>query len=875
MSTNELRGGEIAVVIDDKPCLARRGDSLLTVARDNGINIPTLCDLKKLSPTGACRMCVVEEEGGNVIASCKSFVERPTRIYTNTPKLQRYRNQIMSFLCINHPLECGVCDKSGECELQDKVLESKVEIQPFFAVQKQNDFVHFHNKIYNESLCIMCERCARTCNEFVGNKVLSVLSAGFHSKIGVDFKAYCEDCDECVSVCPTGAMFSSRFTYSSNAWELEKNESFCLHCSLHCELDYEVKHNIDSKKEVYRIKNKAHINQLCHAGRHNFLRKNPLSPSFLGANLSPALLSPLAAPLDTRLASPAFGLTAPKNPLSSSFSLEAALERVEAIRLSTAVTNEEAYLASLLATKAGKRLYCNEALRYAEFMEILRGYSLDEAAFDEASSALIAKVRRDSKPSSVVLVLGSYLFDELPVLRSDLSKRGLKVGAKTVWLSPIAEDRFQSDLSLEYEVGTECGVALVLLSIFRDRLAMLCGEAIENLEVSEAAKDSIKARKIANLKSIEALLAWLDDLDLANIMAETNLNESEVERLRELCLYEAPLEASDGAPGALRAELSILVGQDFYLSPHARLLARILGAIGVATGYGVLALPYDNILGIQALCKLDEDDGRFDSVLGLRCNAAYYLAPKPYPPLSPLAPTLADKDSMLTRHCPLLPLQFMEGTVVDIEGRLTKLAPSFVDEGFGGLGDSSPQTLAYGNPNLDLLDLCRDYLDLPFEYLVELTSELPLGASRLGLAFDSLESKTALPPSSLQAARSYVEGKIALVGPSLEGGSGVSIYRAALSGNLSFYRNDYCNLDLEGGDKLGGILRVSTQFCKATGLKDAGIVDLILGHFSLKVRVEELAYLRGMVAVLASDALVDSAKYFDYKRAGLGDENNN
>ena len=195
MSTNELRGGEIAVVIDDKPCLARRGDSLLTVARDNGINIPTLCDLKKLSPTGACRMCVVEEEGGNVIASCKSFVERPTRIYTNTPKLQRYRNQIMSFLCINHPLECGVCDKSGECELQDKVLESKVEIQPFFAVQKQNDFVHFHNKIYNESLCIMCERCARTCNEFVGNKVLSVLSAGFHSKIGVDFKAYCEDCD--------------------------------------------------------------------------------------------------------------------------------------------------------------------------------------------------------------------------------------------------------------------------------------------------------------------------------------------------------------------------------------------------------------------------------------------------------------------------------------------------------------------------------------------------------------------------------------------------------------------------------------------------------------------------------------------------------
>ena len=79
----------LTITIDDKECIATKGESILTIARNNGITIPTLCDLKKLSPTGACRMCVVEEENGNVIASCKSYVTRPIKVFTNTERFQK------------------------------------------------------------------------------------------------------------------------------------------------------------------------------------------------------------------------------------------------------------------------------------------------------------------------------------------------------------------------------------------------------------------------------------------------------------------------------------------------------------------------------------------------------------------------------------------------------------------------------------------------------------------------------------------------------------------------------------------------------------------------------------------------------------------
>ncbi|PAF44920.1 2Fe-2S iron-sulfur cluster-binding protein [Helicobacter sp. 11S02629-2] len=441
------------IKIDGKNCLAFEGETILSVARRHHIYIPTLCDLPKLSPVGACRMCVVEESDGNVIASCKSLAHKDTEVKTNTKKLQDYRTEIMRFLCINHPLECGVCDRSGECELQDKVLETKVDLQPYFSHQKETDFVHFTNKIYDESLCIVCERCARTCNEFVGNSVLSVLSGGFGSKIGVDFNAYCEDCDECVSVCPTGAMISTRFLYTTNAWELSKKPTVCTQCASNCDINYEIKTTKDGIKKIYRANTNFHTSQLCHAGRHHYYDNT----TSLSSNI-PCLNRALSA-----------------------------FKNAKALRLGTTTSNEEAYVLGLLSKKLGFKLYCDEAYYYKNFLDTLQTFPVN---IDESL-----------KNAKVAIVFGSYIYDEFPNLRSNLAKCVTKNDLQTIFINPISEKRFKSVLELKYEVGHELSLALLLLQTmdFNGKYASY----FESLDMGEiVAESNVSDYELARLKDI-------------------------------------------------------------------------------------------------------------------------------------------------------------------------------------------------------------------------------------------------------------------------------------------------------------------------------------------------------------------------------------
>ena len=802
----------LTITIDDKECIATKGESILTIARNNGITIPTLCDLKKLSPTGACRMCVVEEENGNVIASCKSYVTRPIKVFTNTERLQKYRNQIMSFLCINHPLECGVCDKSGECELQDKVLESKVDIQPFFALQKKNDFVHFHNKIYDESLCIVCERCARTCNEFVGNNVLSVLAGGFSSKIGVNFDAYCEDCDECVSVCPTGAMISQRFIYTSNAWELEKIPSHCLHCSLRCELSYEIKHNIDSKKEVYRIKNQAHIHQLCHAGRHNFMRHNPLNTYFTNTNALPH------------------------------YDLMQVMNTIEAIRLNVNVTNEEALIAQKLAINAQKKIYCDEALYYKEFGDIVK--SISKRGFIALKDMLTH--------ADVCINLGTYMFDELPVLRSDLSKLSLKNGVKNVWIHTIAEPRFKSDLEIKYEVHNELALSIFLLHIFMPLL-----ESAQQHDGNYTDPFRITDKQDTHATFADSLLQcreWLQTLDLGNLIAESNMSEYELQRLQEICRADYPIITPDHQEIYKRNNIVFLVGQDFYMSPHYQIIAKILGLLDSLNNVIVMPLAYGNANGIKEICDLSFDNGAYNKVLGIRARGEYEISSYHY---KTLHDNTMQNCTKLNTHYPILPLQFIEGSFIDINSNLVKILPSFVEDGFSGIESqtsiiTSPISIGYNNPNLDLLDICRDYLKLDSQYLIDITNQLPFNA----LPFDDLETKRLEIPFD-----TTVQASIALPEVTICEGSGIFIYKAALSGNHSFYsiENDSINMEC-------GIIKVSEQFCIATKINNNDEIVLDISGQHVKVRVEVMPTLHGMVAVLLSDKVLDSKKYFDYKR---------
>jgi bidirectional [NiFe] hydrogenase diaphorase subunit len=194
------------------------GDSdqtILDVARENSIHIPTLCHLKGLSDVGACRLCVVEVVGSNkIFAACVTTVSEGMTIVTDSPRLQAYRKTIIEMLFMERNHVCSVCVANNHCELQRLAkshglthfdlppLEPKVDVDA-----SHERFVIDHNR------CILCTRCVRVCDEIEGAHTWDILDRGAGCRVITDMgtpwgeSTTCTSCGKCVQVCPTGALF--------------------------------------------------------------------------------------------------------------------------------------------------------------------------------------------------------------------------------------------------------------------------------------------------------------------------------------------------------------------------------------------------------------------------------------------------------------------------------------------------------------------------------------------------------------------------------------------------------------------------------------------------------------------------------------------
>jgi len=425
--------------IDGHNVDAKKGETILQVARRNDIYIPTMCYISKTTPCASCRMCVVEAKGvDGFVLSCNTPPTEGIEITTNTQELEKERTNIMKLYDVNHPLECGVCDKSGECDLQNKTLEFGVSQQNFSTREQHRPVVHWGVIDYDPALCIMCEKCTHVCNEVIGDDAIDVYFGGYSSVIipkGSD-TLDCTFCGECTAVCPVGALVGAEFKYSANAWELSRVPSTCAHCSAGCGLEYETRHNgIDADDVIHRVKNNFEFNTLCGAGRYGF----------------------------------DFANTTAKSDDAFNKAVEA-VKNADAIRFTSMITNEEAHILQLIKEKNGVKLFNEDARQYAEFMK----------AYSSVSGKLHHSASLDAvKQADAAIIIGSRIATDNPGVRYALTTAARHNGAKIVYAHPIEDALMQNTITqlMKYEAGSEEGV-----------MALLANALLKEIETDEETK---------------------------------------------------------------------------------------------------------------------------------------------------------------------------------------------------------------------------------------------------------------------------------------------------------------------------------------------------------------------------------------------------
>lgn len=399
---------------------AKNGESILQVARREGMYIPTMCYLAKTTPNASCRMCVVEvKDVDGFVLSCNTPPVEGAEISTDSEALFKERQNIMKLYNVNHPLQCGVCDKSGECDLQNNTLEFELDEQSFANKDQGRKKKKWGVLSYDPGLCIMCEKCTSVCNQIVGSEALYIKPGGYSSVIDNHY-ASCIQCGECISVCPVGAMASTDFKYTTNVWELDKIPSACAHCSSACNLNYEVKND-----GIYRVTNEDDYDSLCGAGRFGYDYENKVESKDEEA---------FKKVVD-------------------------AFKSAKSIAFTSMISNEEAFVLQELKNKLNLKLINNDALSFQEFMSAYS--SVSGTSLYSADLETIAQ-------SDYAITLGCAVSSDNPMVRFGLAQA---VNRNRAWVAvthPIEDYSIQNVITqyLKHEVGSEEAILSILCDYF-------------------------------------------------------------------------------------------------------------------------------------------------------------------------------------------------------------------------------------------------------------------------------------------------------------------------------------------------------------------------------------------------------------------------
>lgn len=413
----------VNLTINDKPVVARKGELIIAAADRTDDFIPRFCYHPRMSPVGMCRQCLVEVEtprGPMMVVSCMTPVAEGQVVRTATDGVKKAQEGVLELLLANHPLDCPVCDKGGECPLQDQAFSHGPGESRFVEEKRHYEKpIAISDIVYlDRERCILCDRCTRFADEVAGDALITFTSRGNDTQVltfpDEPFSSYFSG--NTVQICPVGALTAKPYRFKARPWDLEQTESTCTSCSVGCRTVVQ-----SSRDELVRYQgvdiDPVNWGWLCDRGRYNFESVN--SPD--------------------RLTTPLVKNGAEHVATSWSVALENASRMIRmslaqnansvAILGGARGTNEDAFAWAMLADKLG----INQ--RDAQLGDGLSPeiFNIAQATIDETCAA------------STIILLSPDLKEELPVLylrvRDAAQKRKARIvefSSRDSGLSPYA-----------------------------------------------------------------------------------------------------------------------------------------------------------------------------------------------------------------------------------------------------------------------------------------------------------------------------------------------------------------------------------------------------------------------------------------------------
>jgi len=456
----------VTLTIDDQPVTVAAGTLLIDAAKQAGIEIPSFCYYPGLSLQGACRMCLVAiARMPKLQTACTTVVSNGMVVRTDTPEVTNARKAMLEFLLTNHPLDCPVCDKGGECELQDAVFRYGAAESRFLESKLHVPEKKFSSLVYyDRPRCILCYRCIRVCDEGMDVNAYGIGFRGAHSEIIPNRGEHleCEECGACIDICPVGALTSGTYRYKTRPWELTYTGTICNHCGDGCKTTLAIRNN-----QITRANNRDHSGPneefLCVKGRFGW--------DFVNSNQR------LTAPLVRR-----HGIMEPS---TWEEALPLAAERLKAVLAqhgpesigvigSNKTTNEENYLLQRFArTVLGTHNVDHH--RTADFSSLVRALTVANASDRYATV-------QDVSEASSILLLGNDPTHQHPLLAYQIRQAVRQRGARLYVInSSEIKLRRQASHYLKVRSGREASAVRALAGSERPT-AELCDRGNAELE---------------------------------------------------------------------------------------------------------------------------------------------------------------------------------------------------------------------------------------------------------------------------------------------------------------------------------------------------------------------------------------------------------